>query len=64
MMVLNSLSGFCFDGGESKYITNNNYGALWVKNIRDNVICIKKQQIKNPYLLFYCYFIVDPMIFC
>ena len=24
-------------GGESKYITVNSYGALWVKNIIDNV---------------------------
>ena len=27
LMVLNSLIDFCFDGGESKYITINNYGA-------------------------------------
>ena len=32
LMVLNSLIDFCFDGGESKYITVNNYGACWVKN--------------------------------
>ena len=32
LMVLNSLVDFCFDGGESKYITVNNYGACWVKN--------------------------------
>ena len=31
LMVLNSLINFCFDGGESKYITDNNYGARWVK---------------------------------
>ena len=31
LMVLNSLIDFCFDGGESKYITVNNYGASWVK---------------------------------
>ena len=31
LMVLNSLINFCFDGGESKYITTNNYGARWVK---------------------------------
>ena len=42
-MVLNSLIDFCFDGGESKYITVNNYGARWVKNIKDNVICLNKQ---------------------
>ena len=31
LMVLNSLTDFCFDGGECKYITVNNYGASWVK---------------------------------
>ena len=31
LMVLNSLINFCFDGGESKYVTANNYGARWVK---------------------------------
>ena len=45
LMVLNSLVDFCFDGGESKYITVNNYGACWVKNIKDNLICLSKQQI-------------------
>ena len=44
-MVLNSLIDFCFDGGESKYIAVNNYGAHWVKNIKDNVNCLNKQQI-------------------
>ena len=53
LMVINSLIDFCFDGGESKYITFNNYGARWVKNIKDNVICLNKQQIKDAvaYLL-------------
>ena len=65
-MVLNSLIDFCFEGGESKYITVNNYGACWVKNIKDNVICLNKQQIKDAvaYLLPNCYFTVDPKIFC
>ena len=31
LMVLNSFIDFCFDGGESKYIKVNNYGARWVK---------------------------------
>ena len=44
LMVLNSLVDFCFDGGESKYITVNNYGARWVKNIKDNVM---SQQTAN-----------------
>ena len=37
LMVLNSLIDFCFDGGESKFITVNNYGARWVKNINDRL---------------------------
>ena len=66
LMALNSLIDLCFDGGESKYITVNNYGARWVKNIKDNVICLNKQQIKDAvaYLLLNCYFIVGPKIFC
>ena len=66
LMVLNGLIHFCFDGGESKYITFNNYGARWVKNIKDNVICLNKQQIKDAvaYLLLSCYFTVGPKIFC
>ena len=65
LMVLNSLIDFCFDGGESKYITVNNYGARWVKNIKDNVICFNKQQIKDAatYILLNCYFTVDPKNF-
>ena len=47
LMVLNSLIDFCFDGGENKYITVNNCGARWVKNIKDNVTCLNKQQIKD-----------------
>ena len=38
LMLLNSLIDFCFDGGESKYITVNSYGARWVKNIKDNYV--------------------------
>ena len=30
LMVLNNLIDFCFDGGECKYITVDNYGARWV----------------------------------
>ena len=65
-MVLNSLIDFCFDEGECKYITVNNYGSRWVNNIKDNVICLNKQQIKDAvaYLLLNCYFTVGPMIFC
>ena len=47
LMVLNSLIDFRFDGAECKYITVNNYGARWVNNIKDNVICLNKQQIKD-----------------
>ena len=66
LMVLNSLIDFCFDGGESKYITVNNYGARWVKDIKDNVIRLNKQQIKYAvaYLLFHCHFTVGPKVFC
>ena len=66
LMVLNGLNDFCSDGGESKYITVNSYGARWVKNINDNVICFNKQQIKDAvaYLLFNCYFTAGPKIFC
>ena len=51
---------------ENKNITVNNYRAPWVKNIKDNVICINKEQIKDAvaYLLLNCYFIVGPKIFC
>ena len=42
----------------------NNYGACWVKNIKDNVICLSKQQIKHAvaYLLVNYYFTVGPKI--
>ena len=41
-------------------------GARWVKNIKDNVICLNKQQIKDAvaYLLFNSCFSVGPKIFC
>ena len=66
LMVLKSLIDFCFDGGEWKYITVNNYGARCVNNIKYNVICLYKQQIKDAvaYLLLNCYFTVGPKIFC
>ena len=66
LMVLNILIDFSFDGGESKYITVNNYRARWIKNIKDNVICVNKQQIKDAAadLLFNCHFTVGPKIFC
>ena len=56
---------FLFDEGECKYIIVNNNGAHWVNNIKDNVICLKKQQIKDAvaYLLLNCYFTVRPKIF-
>ena len=52
LMVLNSSIAFCFDGGESKYITINSYGARWVKNIKDNVICLNKQLTKDAVAYF------------
>ena len=44
----------------------NNYGVRCVKNIKDNVICLNKQQVKDAvaYLLFNCYFTVGLKIFC
>ena len=64
-MVFNSLIDFRFDGVESKYIAVNNYGARWVKNIKVNVTCLNKQQIKNvvAYLLLNCFFTASPKIF-
>ena len=58
--------GFSLDGGESKYITVNKYGACWVKNTKDNIICLDKQQKKYAvaYLLFNCCVTVGPKIFC
>ena len=66
LMVINRLIEFCFDGGECKYITVNIYGACWVNNIKDNVTCLNKQQIKDAvaYLFLNCYFTVGPKIFC
>ena len=58
LMVLNSFIDFCFDGGECKYITVNIYGACWVNNIKYNVICLNKRQIKDAVaseLLFRCW---------
>ena len=66
LMLLNSLIDSCFDGGESKYFTVNKYGACWVRNTKDNVILLNKQQIKDAiaYLLVNYYFTVVPKIFC
>ena len=66
LIVLNSLIDSCFEGGESKYITVNTYGARWVKNINDNVACLNKQQVKDivSYLPFNCFLTVGPKIFC
>ena len=66
LMVLNILIYIWFDRGESKYITVMYYGAHWIKNIKDDVICLSKQQIKYAvaYLLPNCYFTVGPKTFC
>ena len=66
MMAFNSLIDFCFYGSECKYIPVNSYRAHWVKNGKDNVICLNKQQIKDAiaYLLCNCYITVEPKIFC
>ena len=36
LMILNILIDFCFDGGESNFITVNSYGARWVKVLKNN----------------------------
>ena len=66
LMVLNSLIDFCFDGGECKYVTVSNSRVRWVKNIKDNIICLNKQQMRDAvaYLLLNCYFTVGLKIFC
>ena len=50
----NSTFNFCFDGGEKKDIAVSSCAAHWVKDIKDNQICLNKQQIKDlvAYLLF------------
>ena len=47
LMIINSLIDFCFDEGESNYIKVNSHGACWVKNVKDNLICLNKQKIKD-----------------
>ena len=63
-MLLNSLINFFFDGGESRYLTANIYGACWEENIKDKVICLNKWKIKDavPYLNFNRYFTVGTKI--
>ena len=60
LTVLNSLIDFCFGGRETKYIKVNSCSARWVENFKDNVVCFKKQQIKDAvaYLFSNCYFTV------
>ena len=43
LMALKNLIDFWFDGGEMKYIIVDSYGAPWMKDIKDNVICLDKQ---------------------
>ena len=66
LMVLNSLIDFCFDRGESKYIKVECYEVRWLKDIKGNVICLIKHQIKDAvaYLLCNFYFLVVLKIFC
>ena len=55
LMILNNLTGFCFDAGETKYIIVSSYGARWVKYIKNKETCLNKQQIKDAvaYLLLF-----------
>ena len=41
------LYDFCFDGRNSNYVTVSSYGARWVKDIKENQICLSKQQRKD-----------------
>ena len=41
LLVLRSLTGFCFDGGQNEDITVRSYGARWVKYLKDNRQCTK-----------------------
>ena len=64
-----SVSTFDFSSLYAKLPHNNDFcfdGARWVNNIKDNAICLNKQQIKDAvaYLLLNCYFTVGPKIFC
>ena len=38
---------FCFDGRNNNYVTVSSYGARWVKDIKENQICLSKQQWKD-----------------
>ena len=42
-MVHNSVTDFCFNSGESKHVTVNSYGGRWMKNIKNNIMCLNKQ---------------------
>lgn len=54
MIHTKSLIDISFDGGENKNITANSSGVCWAKNIKNNVICLNEQLIKDAvdYLLF------------
>ena len=47
LMVVNDLIDLFLDGRKNKYTTNSSYWGRWVKNIKGNVICLKKQEIKD-----------------
>ena len=60
-----SVSTFDFSTFYTKLPHNKLY-KTWIKNIKDNVICVNKRQIKDAAadLLFNCHFTVGPKIFC
>ena len=66
LMVLKKLIDFRFDGGEDKYIVVCSYGVSWIKDTKDNQICLNKQQIKDAVadLLLNCYLTVGHKNFC
>ena len=47
LLVLHNLSDFCFDGGENKFIQINKFRARWIREINNNRICFRKQQMKD-----------------
>ena len=65
LFVLNSLTDFCFNGGENNFIEVSSYGAKWVKEDKGFGITLTKEDIKEAlkYLLSNCYFTIGNKLF-
>ena len=63
--VLHKLINFYFDGGENNFIFVNYFGARWVKDKIDSLLCFSKQDIKDAvnYVPSNCYFTVGKKMF-